>query len=1186
MLLALSSYPFSSIGPDSISCLHDKKIPELAKQAGWDHVALADERTMAGTLLFLSAARKADIKASAGIRASLLNKDQPSELSVILLAMNQAGFDRIVRVADIIGRASSHTEIAKALKEHDRHETDRPDIICGISLASTSIPTQEIFQPIITAFSEARTGCTAALIEPGGETTRITPKTDRNTTITLAENTGLPIFCLQTAHLAAPLSDDKLEEICKFSTIKATAQQKIEITPRNPAYIGVLPTFREDFTKDISPALIKHSSEMRLDREPTLPHRLGLKPEDNADEILRDLAETGLTDLTPKLVQKDINEYWDRLNNELSIIAEKGFSNYFLIIRNAIHYAKKNNIPVGPGRGSVAGSVVAFATGITTIDPVRYSLLFERFINPERTSLPDIDTDFCSLRRHEVFDFLGRLYGDAHVAHIATYADAKTRSTIRDCGRITKNSGAANDLIRILESSLGSKRMDSSDPQNLHDILQELSRIASDEENYSEQIRTVAEISSINMGMPSTIGVHAGGIVLSDKPISDWSPLQPERAADNHYCVQLNMETVEMCGLVKFDFLSLNAITAIRRCLDMIKDRTGKDINIEEIPDEDEEVFRLISSGKTKTIFQLETAERGIGQAAKDIGVTSMDDIIALVALYRPGPLEYIPLYGRRKSGEEEVVYPHPSLIEILKDTYGIIIYQEQIMQIARVFAGYSLGQADILRKAVGKKKLDLITKERQIFIERAINMGREKEDAETIFDFIIPFARYGFNKSHAAAYAKLAWQTAWLRCHYPCEWFAAHAETRSSKDSRTGSLMTAKFAKVPFAIPSLTGPIIDFSTRDNPETGQTEIQIPMSIVSETKQPGLLAIRDALAEHGQPKSFSEFLSWISTSHNSTIAALIMAGTFDSLSKQPPNVSRKWFITILEDPRTIRKNSKRENADQIDMISMFDQGPISDPPMTIGRKPGQIPPFSPQEAEDIQNSYLDGLTSPIKGANTQSIIWLRQAEGLLPIPTSISIAKRTPAFFVAFLSEIKEQAHSIERTGQRILEAVVSDETGSYTFDIANGTSISPSLIERKSKHSTKKPVIVCIGQQGKDALLSERPVILSIKESTDPITDENRKWPVIMISDEYSEETLNSLNEKTLEIIHKRRTQKKETEEPFSLKSEKRRSEESPIGLIVTPSMSIHPYKICKAVRDYGIEKSFGGLKNITEILI
>ena len=461
-------------------------------------------------------------------------------------------------------------------------------------------------------------------------------------------------------------------------------------------------------------------------------------------------------------------EYYARLQVELDVINNMGFPGYFLIVADFIRWAKENDIPVGPGRGSGAGSIVAYALAITDLDPIKYELLFERFLNPERVSMPDFDVDFCMEGRDRVIDYVARTYGRDKVSQIITYGSMAAKAVIRDVGRVLSHPyGFVDRIAKLIPFEIGitlDKALEQ-EPQ-----LQELY-------NEDEDVAGLIDLAKSLEGIVRNAGKHAGGVVISPSKLTDFTPLYCEEDASN-LVSQFDKDDVEAVGLVKFDFLGLRTLTIIDwavKTINSIKQKNGEElINIETIPLDDEATFDLLKATKTTAVFQLES--RGMKDLIKRLQPGDFEDIIALVALFRPGPLQsgMVDDFVNRKHGRARVVYPHPDLESILKPTYGVILYQEQVMQIAQVLANYSLGAADILRRAMGKKKPEEMAKQREIFTKGAVARDVDEKTATYIFDLMEKFAGYGFNKSHSAAYALVSYQTAWLKAHYPSEFMAA----------------------------------------------------------------------------------------------------------------------------------------------------------------------------------------------------------------------------------------------------------------------------------------------------------------------------------------------------------------------------------------------------------------------------
>jgi DNA polymerase-3 subunit alpha len=500
-------------------------------------------------------------------------------------------------------------------------------------------------------------------------------------------------------------------------------------------------------------------------RNPILPSLAG--DVEGEAKLLAEDARAGLAArLAPysDLTDEERKVYEDRLEYEIGVIAGMGFPGYFLIVADFIKWAKARGIPVGPGRGSGAGSVVAWSLTITDLDPIRLGLLFERFLNPERVSMPDFDIDFCETRRGEVIRYVQERYGQDKVAQIITFGKLKARAVLRDTGRILQMSyGHVDRLCKMVPNH-------PTDPWTLPRALNGVSEFKREYDN-DDEVKRLLDLAMQLEGFPRNSSTHAAGVVIGDRPLSQLVPLYRDPRSDMPV-TQFDMKDVETAGLVKFDFLGLKTLSVLHRAIELLAKR-GITIDLAALPWDDPEVYKLLQRGDTVGVFQLES--EGMRRTLAAVKPTSFDDIIALGALYRPGPMDNIPLFGRRKNGQEPIEYPHPKLEGVLAETYGIIVYQEQVMQAAQLLAGYSLGDADLLRRAMGKKVQSEMDAQRQRFVDGCKEVsGIDARQANELFDLIDKFAGYGFNKSHAAAYALLSYQTAWLKTHYPHEFYAA----------------------------------------------------------------------------------------------------------------------------------------------------------------------------------------------------------------------------------------------------------------------------------------------------------------------------------------------------------------------------------------------------------------------------
>ncbi|MGB0698449.1 MAG: DNA polymerase III subunit alpha, partial [Parvibaculales bacterium] len=490
-------------------------------------------------------------------------------------------------------------------------------------------------------------------------------------------------------------------------------------------------------------------------------------PAFSKDDELAELSRQAQEGLTARLQQveaaADEQAYRDRLAFELKVIADMGFPGYFLIVADFIKWAKSNNIAVGPGRGSGAGSVVAWALTITDLDPLRFNLLFERFLNPERVSMPDFDIDFCQSRRDEVIAYVQQKYGRDQVAQIITFGKLQARAVLRDVGRVLQMPyGQVDRLCKMVPNN-------PANPVTLAEAIDGEPRLQAERDS-DPQVAELIEISLKLEGLYRHASTHAAGVVIGDRPLQQLVPLYRDPKSDMPV-TQFNMKWVEKAGLVKFDFLGLKTLTVLEKAVELLAE-TGVRVDINGLPLDDKATYELMGRGDTVGVFQLESA--GMRDVLRKMKPDKFEDIIALVALYRPGPMDNIPIYIARKKGEEELDYLYDTLQPILQETYGVMIYQEQVMQIAQTLSSYSLGEADLLRRAMGKKIKEEMAAQKARFVDGAVENGVPKNKAAEIFDQVDSFAGYGFNKSHAAAYALIAYQTAWLKANHPVAFYAA----------------------------------------------------------------------------------------------------------------------------------------------------------------------------------------------------------------------------------------------------------------------------------------------------------------------------------------------------------------------------------------------------------------------------
>ncbi len=661
-----------------------------------------------------------------------------------------------------------------------------------------------------------------------------------------------------------------------------------------------------------------------LENNYNLPYRCDFRPipskpilpsisEDaaNIDDKLKNDSLIGLEGKfinDPELISKISNNYKtketykNRLTHEIKIITEMNYSGYFLIVSDYIKWAKNNNIPVGPGRGSGAGSLVAWCLSITDVDPIKFNLIFERFLNPDRISMPDFDIDFCEEKRDQVFQYLTTKYKDS-VAHIITFGKLKARMVIRDVGRVLGLPYGFIDSICKMIPFDPSRPLKLQESINVEPRLQKLIK-------EDKRVARLIELSLKLEGLNRNVATHAAGVVIADKKLTETVPLYKDSSADLLLpSTQFDMYSAENAGLVKFDFLGLKTLTVINKTQKLVE-KKHPNFKIETINYEDQKVFNLLSSGKTVGLFQLESS--GMKDALINMKPNHLEDIIALVALYRPGPMSNIPIYNDCKHGKREPDYLHPKLEEILKPTYGVIIYQEQVMQIAQVLSGFTAGEADILRRAMGKKKRAELEKQKERFVEGAYNNGISKDIAAGIFLKIEPFAEYGFNKSHAAAYAIIAYQTAFLKTYYPHEFFAASMSMELSNQKKLSEFYEElKRLNINIIRPDINKCYADFTS-----DGKNFLYA-LGAIKSVGFEAISKIVEERAKNGEYKDLTDFINRVNPKdiNKLQLEGLVKAGAFDNLNKNRQSLHNSIPNIILKSKSIFENNS----ANQIDLF---------------------------------------------------------------------------------------------------------------------------------------------------------------------------------------------------------------------------------------------------------------------------
>jgi len=756
--------------------------------------------------------------------------------------------------------------------------------------------------------------------------------------IKISRETGIPVVATNDVHYIAREDAPVHDALLCIQTGKTINDENRLKFETDEFYLKTAEEMRELFSY-IPEALentikIADSCNVEFDFNARYLPEYQVPPGYTQDEYLEKLCYEGLKERYPDASP----EVRERLNYELEVIKRMGYSSYFLIVWDFINYARRNGIMVGPGRGSAAGSVVAYCLHITNIDPLKYNLLFERFLNPDRVTMPDIDVDFCYERRQEVIDYVVEKYGQDRVAQIVTFGTMAARAAIRDVGRVLGYSYAEVDQIaKMVPMELGMTI------ENALSLNPELKKLYDE----NEKVKKLIDIARALEGFPRHASTHAAGVVISKDPLMEHVPLH--KIGDSNVATQFPMTTLEELGLLKMDFLGLRTLTVIRDAVNIIKHTRNVTVDLDKLPLDDPKVYELLSQGNTAGVFQLESS--GMQNLLRELKPGVFEDIIAIIGLYRPGPLgsgaaeDFI----KSKNGLKPIKYLHPALKPILSETYGIILYQEQVMKIAQELAGFTLAQADILRKAMGKKQQDVMAAQRQTFIDGALKNGIDKDTAAKIFDEISYFAGYGFNKAHTAAYAVIAYQTAYLKAHYPVEFMAALlTSVRDNSDKVAYYINECKHMGIKVMPPDINESYEVFTVIDD------KIRFGLTAVKNVGQGVAEAIIQERKNRGRYTDIKDFLTRLSGVVNKKVVeSLIKSGAMDSWGNH-----RSTLLSTYEEMMAqIQRETRSMNSEQISLFEMVDEMPTNERPLT------EIPEYPKKELltmeKDMLGIYLSG-----------------------------------------------------------------------------------------------------------------------------------------------------------------------------------------------------------------------------------
>lgn len=885
-----------------------KEITKQAKDLGMNSLAITDHGVMYGVIDFYRAAKDVGIKPIIGCEVYVApgsrftkeqNENENRYYHLILLAENNVGYANLCK---IVSKGFIDGFYYKPRVDYEVLEEYKEGIICLSACLAGEVQRH-------LAVEDYEAGKEAALkyLKIYGKDNYFLEMQDHGIPeqqtvnqqlLRLSEDIGVDLVCTNDVHYTYKEDVEAHDILLCIQTGKRKSDED-RMRYEGGQYYLKSPEEMAELFKYAPQAL---ANTQKIADRCNVEFEFGVTKLPNYDvpdgytpwTYLKELCEDGLVKRYPvmrgeedPLCSATKEELTSRLEFELNTIKNMGYIEYFLIVWDFIDYAKKNGIPVGPGRGSAAGSLVSYCLGITNIEPMRYNLLFERFLNPERVSMPDIDIDFCIERRQEVIDYVGRKYGKDHVAQIVTFGTLKAKGVVRDVGRVLDMPYAQCDQIaKMIPNELNI---------TLDEALNTSMELKTAYDTDSE-VRYLIDMSKRLEGLPRHASMHAAGVVICAKPVDEYVPLS--LASDGSPTTQYIMTTLEELGLLKMDFLGLRNLTVIQNTIDLIKLNRGEEVDLNKINYDDKKVLGYIGTGNTEGIFQLESA--GMKSFMKELKPQTLEDVIAGIALYRPGPMDFIPKYLEGKNNTSAVTYDCPELKPILEPTYGCIVYQEQVMQIVRDLAGYSLGRSDLLRRAMSKKKQSVMDAERQSFVygneeenvNGCIKNGISEEIANKIYDEMIDFAKYAFNKSHAAAYAVVAYQTAFLKYYYPTEFMAAMLSSVMDNTAKVSEyIYSCRSMGIEILPPDINEGFSEFTAQGD------KIRYGLTAIKSVGKPLIDAVVEEREKHGKFEDIDDFITRTTEYgvNKRAIENFIKAGAFDSFG-----ATRKQMMHMYND----------------------------------------------------------------------------------------------------------------------------------------------------------------------------------------------------------------------------------------------------------------------------------------------
>lgn len=964
-----------------------RPLVKRAKELGFKALALTDKNVMYGTIPFFQTCRTFNVKPIIGLEAQVVTSGAGNGKSypLILLARNERGYRNLLKISSHIKKQTTTKE--QAIDVHSLKQYNAGLIALSAGLEGEigrcllhgefeqAVHLARLFKKVFDS------DCFFLEVSHHGlhEETAI-----YDSLLRLAKVTELP-FAATNGVLYVNQEDaltyEALVAIKEGRELRPIRNREYYLKSEQEMTAAIPEAFQHAITNT---AKIAERCNLNLTLgKPILP-KFPLPKDVSSKEALLTLAKKGMEQRYGR-VEKKIAE---RLQYELTVIDKMGFNDYFLIVWDMMKFAREQGIIAGPARGSAAGSLVAYVLYITNVDPIEHGLLFERFLNPERVTMPDIDIDFPDTRRDEVFAYIGRKYGYEHVGHIITFGTLAARAAVRDVGRVLGFSRAEIDkLARQIPTKPGI---------TLDEALRQSQPLIKQIKE-APKIKQLFDIARAIEGFPRHTSTHAAGIVISSRPLTDVTAVQ--NGHDEIALTQFPMEDLETIGLLKIDLLGLRNLSLLEAILKNIEKSYAKKLQLTKIPLSDRKTFELLSKGDTTGIFQLESS--GMRQVLRKLRPSEFEDIVAVNALYRPGPMNNIPTYIAAKHGNRKITYPHPDLAPILEKTYGVIVYQEQIMQIASTMAGFTLSEADLLRRAISKKQRDILEKERSHFISGSLKNGYSEETANAVYKLLVRFADYGFNRSHAVAYSLIAYQLAYLKTHYPVAFFTSLlSSVVSNSDKLSAYISELKERRINILPPSINESEILFQHEaDNIRFGLLAI----------KNVGLQAVKEIVLERrksGPYKNLFDLCRRVSmrTVTRRTLEALIMAGACDCFHR-----NRASLLATLE--RAIELGLERE------------QGDLFDDEENEEHRYVDVPPFTKSERLAYEKEVLGFYVS---GHPLDQYLPLKTNQQLYTVASLKEIDKKREVKVAIFVEDVRTIR---TKNGELMAFLRVSDQTG-------------------------------------------------------------------------------------------------------------------------------------------------------------